>query len=227
MCVCVCFYASLAGRRSAGAVWMPVRRTIDRVYMCLCACARHSNNFLRLFEDEGHWGHLNSINNAALNLWNLKSEQTRNESLTYDLKQLTDAAACCAALLYTETVLHIFPPLSSLSYLLLLDLGLDHAVLGRWRLLIRYQLLCVAQPAEQRLQSILEFPTMQQGLLQLGDPLCHLRTAEMIVNRETKVIRRFNRVKRLYLGIKKEPISSKGSQSLKTFMYLCRIKEKK
>lgn len=143
------------------------------------------------------------------------------------LKQLTDAAECCAALLYTETVLHVFPPLSSLSYLLLLDLGLDHAVLGRWRLLIRYQLLCVAQPAEQRLQSILEFPTMQQGLLQLGDPLCHLRTAEMIVNRETKVIRRFNRVKRLYLGIKKEPISSKGSQSLKTFMYLCRIKEKK
>lgn len=179
VCTNVCFYASLAGRRSAGAVWMPVRRTIDWVYVCLCACARHSNNFLRLFEDEGHWGHLNSINNAALNLWNLKSKQTQNESLTYDLKRFTDT------LLYTETVLHIFPPLSSLSYLLLLDLGLDHAVLGRWRLLIRYQLLCVAQPAEQRLQSILEFPTMQQGLLQLGDPLCHLRTAEMIVNNKS------------------------------------------
>ncbi|TNN50801.1 hypothetical protein EYF80_039013 [Liparis tanakae] len=64
------------------------------------------------------------------------------------------------------------------SYLLLLDLGLDHAVLGRRRLLIGHQLLRVAQPAHQRLQSILELPTMQQGLLQLGDALCHLGTGE-------------------------------------------------
>jgi len=64
------------------------------------------------------------------------------------------------------------------SYLLLLDLGLDHAVLGRRRLLIVHQLLRVGQPAHQRLQSILELPTMQQGLLQLGDALCHLRMGE-------------------------------------------------
>lgn len=31
-CVCVCFYASLTGRRSTGAFWMPGRRIIDCVY---------------------------------------------------------------------------------------------------------------------------------------------------------------------------------------------------
>lgn len=73
------------------------------------------------------------------------------------------------------------------SYLLLLDLGLDHAVFCRRRLLICYQLLCVAQPAEEGLQSILELPTMQQGLLQLGDPLRHLRTGEMVVSNQSDV----------------------------------------
>lgn len=68
----------------------------------------------------------------------------------------------------------------SISHLLFLDLGLDNAVLGRGRLLVGHQLLRVAQPAQKRLQSILEFPTMQQGLLQLGDPLGHLGvSAEM------------------------------------------------
>lgn len=56
-----------------------------------------------------------------------------------------------------------------------MDLGFDHAVLGGRRLLIGHQLLCVAQPAQQRLQSILELPTMQQGLLQLRDALGDLR----------------------------------------------------
>lgn len=67
----------------------------------------------------------------------------------------------------------------SLLYLLLLDLGFDHTVLGRRRLLIGHQLLGVAQPAEQRVQSVLKLPTMQQGLLQLGDPLCHLKAGSI------------------------------------------------
>lgn len=66
----------------------------------------------------------------------------------------------------------------SISHLLFLDLRLDHAVLGRGRLLVGHQLLRVAQPAQKRLQSILEFPTMQQGLLQLGNPLGHLERKE-------------------------------------------------
>lgn len=63
---------------------------------------------------------------------------------------------------------------ASLTYLLLLNLGLYHFELSRWGLLIGHQLLSVCHPAEQGLQGILEPPTMQQGLLQLGCALSHL-----------------------------------------------------
>lgn len=63
-----------------------------------------------------------------------------------------------------------------MSYFLLLYLGLDYFELCRGRFLIGHELLCVSQPAEQRLQSILELPTMQQGFVQLGRALGNLQT---------------------------------------------------
>lgn len=64
------------------------------------------------------------------------------------------------------------------AYFLLLYLCLDHFELCRWRFLIGHKLLCVSQPAEQWLQSILEPPTMQQGFVQLDWTLSNLWTAQ-------------------------------------------------
>lgn len=66
-------------------------------------------------------------------------------------------------------------------YFLLLYLSLDHFELCRGRLLIGHELLSVRQPAEQRLQRILESPTMQEGFMQLGRALSNL---SKIQNRE-------------------------------------------
>lgn len=68
----------------------------------------------------------------------------------------------------------------SLTYLLLLYLGLHHLELGWWGLLIGHQLLGVQHPAEQGLQGVLEPPTVQQGLLQLGCSLSHLQSCRWI-----------------------------------------------
>lgn len=68
-------------------------------------------------------------------------------------------------------------PEASLTYLLLLYLGLHHFELSRWWLLIGHKLLGVHHPAEQGLQGILEPPAVQQGLLQLGCSLSHLQSA--------------------------------------------------
>lgn len=65
----------------------------------------------------------------------------------------------------------------SRNYLLLLYLGLHHLELSRWWFLVGHQLLRVPHPAEQRLQGILEPPTVQQGLLQLCCSLGHLQNA--------------------------------------------------
>lgn len=64
---------------------------------------------------------------------------------------------------------------AALTYLLLLYLGLHHFELGRRGLLIGHKLLGVRHPAEQGLQGVLEPPTVQQRLLQLGRPLSHLQ----------------------------------------------------
>lgn len=61
-----------------------------------------------------------------------------------------------------------------LTHLLLLDLGFHHLVLGRGRFLVGDELLSVCQPAQQRLQGVLELPAVQQGLLQLSHSLGHL-----------------------------------------------------
>lgn len=76
-------------------------------------------------------------------------------------------SCCCMLCLFLQ---HVFMCLYhvTLAYFLLLYLRLDHFELCRRRFLIGHKLLGVSQPAEQRLQCILEPPTVQQGFVQLG-----------------------------------------------------------